>query len=103
MSRLQRIESFLDQGIVLLHLDIIDESRGHNVPDGSESHFKVVIVSTSFYGLNLVQRHQRVYKILEDEMSNDIHALAMHTFVPEEWAKKDSKVQSSPDCLGGES
>lgn len=83
--------------------EITNESSSHAVPKNSESHFKVVIVSKSFYDLNLVQRHQRVYKILEDEMSNDIHALAMHTFIPEEWAKKGPKVQSSPNCLGGES
>ena len=83
--------------------EITNESSSHAVPKNSESHFKVVIVSKSFYDLNLVQRHQRVYKILEDEMSNNVHALAMRTFIPEEWAKKGSKVQSSPSCLGGES
>ena len=31
-------------------LEVINESHQHNVPEGSESHFKVVIVSQQFIG-----------------------------------------------------
>ena len=30
----------------------------HNVPPGSESHFKVIIISDDFVGQSLVKRHQ---------------------------------------------
>ena len=36
----------------------------HNVPPGSESHFKVTLVSDKFDGLRLVKRHQEVYGLL---------------------------------------
>ena len=32
------------------HLDVINESSGHNVPKWSETHFKVVVVSDVFAG-----------------------------------------------------
>ena len=37
------------------HLDIINESYMHNVPRGSETHFKVIVVSDKFESLSLLQ------------------------------------------------
>lgn len=31
-------------------LEVINESNNHNVPPGSESHFKVIVVSNAFQG-----------------------------------------------------
>ena len=98
MSRLQRIESFLDQGIVLLHLDIIDESRGHNVPDGSESHFKVVAVSGEFEGLSRINRHRRINSLLQSEFDSGMHALAIPAFTESEWKVRFGAAPLSPPC-----
>ena len=81
-------------------LEIVNESGMHNVPEGSESHFKVIIVTDMFAGLRLVQRQQRVYQVLADELSGGIHALTMQTLTLVEW--KASPIQlTSPECLGG--
>lgn len=82
------------------YLDVINESASHNVPDGSESHFKVVLVSESFEGQSAVKRHQCVYSVLAAELQAGVHALALHTYLPLEWGKKKS-VPKSPDCMGG--
>jgi len=87
------------------HLEVINESHMHNVPEGSESHFKVVIVCDDFKDKMLIARHRMVNKVLEDELSKDreaggIHALALHTLTMEEWFEK-GKVPDSPQCLGG--
>ena len=73
----------------------------HNVPPGSESHFKVVVISDEFTGQRLLQRHQRVNQILADELANDIHALSIQALTPEEWDKKGGEIMPSPKCLGG--
>ena len=69
------------------HLEIENESSGHGgYFPGKESHFKATIVSTHFAGLRLVQRHQKVYGLLDDLLSpGKIHALAIHAYTPEEW------------------
>ena len=85
MTRLQRIESSLDQGIVLLHLDVFDESDGHNVPDGSESHFKVVAVSVEFEGMSRINRHRQINNLLQSEFDSGMHALAIHAYTESEW------------------
>ena len=43
------------------HLEVVNESSGHGgYFPGKESHFKVIVVSESFEGLRLVQRHQKI-------------------------------------------
>lgn len=88
------------------HLEVINESYMHNVPEGSESHFKVVIVSNDFSDKMLIARHRLVIKVLGDELNKEqadggIHALALHTMTMEEWFKK-GKAPESPECLGGD-
>ena len=71
----EKIEKKLNSGIDTLFLEVINESPNHNVPDGAESHFKIVIVSDEFKDLRAVQRHQLIYKVLKEEMKL-IHAIA---------------------------
>lgn len=72
----------------------------HNVPPGSESHFKVTLVSDLFAGLRLVKRHQEVYRILQPLMGSPIHALALHTYTESEWSERNGS-PDSPNCMGG--
>ena len=96
----QTITSKLEQALSPQHLEIINESHMHNVPDGSESHFKVIIVSDVFKDKMLVARHRLVNKALEQELKGAIHALALHTLTMEEWFER-GKVAESPPCEGG--
>jgi len=90
----------LEQAFSPDHLQVINESASHNVPEGSESHFKVVLVSQSFECQSAVKRHQSVYAVLAAELQSGVHALALHTYLPVEWEKRQS-APISPDCLGG--
>ncbi len=83
------------------HLQVVNESGNHNVPDGSESHFKVVLVSDDFEGERLLQRHKRVNRVLAEELENQIHALALHTYTASEWQEKQGGEPMSPPCKGG--
>jgi len=96
-----QIEQKLKNGLALSHVEITNESHMHNVPAGSESHFKLVLVASEFNGLSLVKRHQLIYKILADELQNGVHALALHTNTAEEWQKKQQTAPDSPLCHGG--
>jgi acid stress-induced BolA-like protein IbaG/YrbA len=49
-------------------------------------HFEAVVVSSAFAGKRAVQRHQLVYATLGAALGNDIHALALKVFTPEEFA-----------------
>ena len=79
------------------HLDVQDESHMHS--RGQETHYKAVIVSPAFAGLNSVKRHQKVYAAL-GELMGQFHALALHTYTPEEWMQQGI-APDSPTCRGG--
>ncbi|HHC72491.1 MAG TPA: BolA family transcriptional regulator [Thiotrichales bacterium] len=51
------------------------------------AHFEAVVISPEFAGKSVVQQHQLVYRTLGDRMQTGvIHALALKTVTPEEWA-----------------
>jgi len=52
---------------------------------GDGQHFQAVIVSEAFRGKSRVQQHQLVYRALGERMREEIHALSMRTFTPEDW------------------
>ncbi|CAN7570200.1 BolA family transcriptional regulator [Pseudomonas sp. LjRoot71] len=79
------------------HLDVLDESHMHS--RGLETHYKAVIVSELFVGLNAVKRHQKAYAAV-GELMGQIHALALHTYTPDEWAQQ-GVAPASPTCKGG--
>ena len=95
------LKTRLEQAFAPTTLQVINESDRHNVPPGSESHFKVVIVSDGFEGARKVQRHQRIYAEVNDLLAGPIHALALHTYTTTEWQERGGPPQS-PNCLGGE-
>jgi BolA protein len=101
MSVQTEIEAKLTAALHPSHLEVINESSNHNVPPGSESHFKVVIVSQAFDGKMLVARHRMINEILADELQHKIHALALHTYTPTEWDEISGQAPVSPPCLGG--
>jgi BolA protein len=96
MSKLAQLQTAL-AALDPLHLEVLDESHMHS--RGLETHYKAVIVSPVFAGLNAVKRHQKVYASLGELMSQ-VHALALHTYTPEEWAQQGA-APASPTCKGG--
>lgn len=98
MSLEKQLEEKLTAAFAPQHIEVQCESHMHNVPAGSEMHFRVLLVTDAFAELRKIQRHQRVYAVLAEEMAGPIHALALHTFTPQEWA---GQAPQSPGCLGG--
>jgi acid stress-induced BolA-like protein IbaG/YrbA len=49
-------------------------------------HFEAVVVAPAFSGKRAVQRHQLVYATLGERMGNEIHALALQVFTPDEFS-----------------
>jgi len=97
----QQIEQQLQSRFSPVFREVINESYLHSVPPDSETHFRVVIVSSSFEECSRVARHQQVYAVLALQLAGPVHALALHTYTPAEWEAREQAVQASPDCLGG--
>ena len=76
------IKNYISSSLECLYLDV--EGDGH--------HFKATIVSPVFIGKKTIQRHRIVYTALGYRMKEEIHALSMKTFTPEEY-------QRTKDCV----
>ncbi|MCB1700746.1 MAG: BolA/IbaG family iron-sulfur metabolism protein [Pseudomonadales bacterium] len=95
------IEGQLVQHFAPSFLDVANESHMHSVPENSETHFKVVLVSNRFDGLRKVARHQQVYAALASQLEGPVHALALHAYTPAEWRTRQQAAPASPQCHGG--
>ncbi len=72
------IEESIRSGLAVTHIEVT----------GDGAHFEAVVVSPSFAGLPRVRQHQLVYAALGGRMRDEIHALSMKTYSPEEWASR---------------
>lgn len=82
----------LTQSLSPIHLEVRDDSHKHQGHPGVEkaenTHFYIVVVSKHFKNMSRIARQKHIFKILEKEMSTQIHALSMTLFTPEEWKGK---------------
>jgi BolA protein len=100
MSIQDTIQAKLSEALQPSTLEVANESHMH-AGSATESHFNITAVSATFTDLNLVRRHQAVYKLLQNELAEGVHALAMHLYTEKEWEQRQGSSPTSPDCAGG--
>ena len=84
------------------HLELVNESYKHNVPSGSESHFKVLVVSSAFEGRSLLDRHRLVNDAVRGaDAALPVHALSIQAKTPAQW-EAGAAMHSTPNCKGGD-
>jgi BolA protein len=98
MLRAAKIEMNLKTGLQCYYLEIENESHKHAVPEGSESHFKVLVVSNQFEGQSQVQRQRTVYTLLAEEMKTGVHALSLRCLTQNEYQMNKASGFVSPKC-----
>lgn len=101
MTMQSQLERKLSESLNPMHLEVINESYMHNVPEGSESHFKVVVVTEAFENQSRVRRHRSVNDAVARELKAGIHALSINAMTPAEWFDRGGEATKSPPCLGG--
>jgi BolA protein len=68
-------------------LELADDSAlhaGHEGAKGGGGHYRLTIVSEQFSGKNTVARHRMIYAALGPMMQQQIHALAIRAYAPDE-------------------
>jgi len=85
-----KIEERMQQRLAALmpeSLEILDESAQHVGHAGAQSgggHYQLIIVSRLFSAKALPARHRMVYQALGSMMQQEIHALAIKAYAPDE-------------------
>ena len=98
MTTVEKIEALLREGLAPLHLEIRDESARHAGHAGAAAgggHYRVLVVSESFEGKTLLERHRTVNRLLEGLVGGEIHALGLITRSASEWSSAGSEGESS--------
>jgi BolA-like protein 1 len=101
MTKQESIRTKLAGALNPVQLDVENESGMHSVPAGSETHFKVLVVSDAFRGMSLVERHRRINDLVREDFRVGLHALSIRAMTPEEWERQGGAGFRSPPCLGG--
>lgn len=85
-SRVERIRAVVQDALHPVLLEIHDDSAAHigHAGGGGKGHYKLVIVSESFCGKSLLERHRLVHEVLAGLIESDIHALVLSTKAPDE-------------------
>lgn len=92
------IETKLREAFQPDYLEVRDDSHQHRSGAGAQSHFRVTLVSRHFQGQRLLLRHKAVNHVLAQELAGPVHALALHVYVPEEWADTE-RAPEPPPCM----
>lgn len=97
MSRKQRLYDALSTELKPVVLDIIDESHTHQ-RQGTETHFKITVVSEHFCTVSLINRHRMINALAATELTTGLHALSLHLYTPDEWARRGTAAPETPPC-----
>ena len=89
-DKIRHLEARLTEALQPQSVHIDDDSAAHAGHAGAAagSHYTVTIVAACFAGKARVARHRLVYDALAEEMRRGVHALAIQTYTPQEFAKQ---------------
>ena len=77
----QEIKEMIERGLPGALVEVRDYTGGGD-------HFEALVVSPSFEGKGLIERHQLVYKALGDAMRVQVHALTLKTLTPAQYQNR---------------
>ena len=83
----EKISNLLSSNLNIHHLDIVDESGGHqnHKKDSPGGHYRILLISDDFIRLDLISRHKKIYGTLDDMMKTEIHAISMKLMTVDEF------------------
>ncbi|MBO4225527.1 BolA family transcriptional regulator [Bradyrhizobium neotropicale] len=76
-------EAFLPESLEVQDESHLHEGHAGHRP-GGETHFRVYIVSQAFEGKSRIERHRMINAALAQELTDGVHALAIHAQAPAE-------------------
>lgn len=96
------IRSKIEKAFEPSFFEIENESSKHHRPPGSETHFRLLIVSNKFNGVSRVERQRQVANLFDEERAAGLHALSQRVYTEEEWSKAQGNTDlATPTCHNG--
>ena len=57
--------------------------------NGNQDHFSVIVISSVFKGISIINQHKMIYSALESMVTKEIHALQIKTLTWDQWKKRN--------------
>ena len=86
MNRIEQMQTLLSS-LQPSKIEIVDDSHKHAGHEGARSgggHYTLYIVAAQFTGKPTLSRHRMIYSALGEMMKQDIHALNIQAYTPQE-------------------
>ncbi|WP_343183451.1 BolA family protein [Buchnera aphidicola] len=93
------IKKIIKKKIKIKYIKIYNTSHIHKKFQNNNSHFKIIIVSNYFKKINILKRHQIIYKILFSKFKKKIYGIEMFIYTKKEWKNKNNKTFISTKCI----
>ena len=77
----EAVKTLIDEGLPGADVKIFSDDN---------THYAALVVSEAFAGKRPLARHQLVYQCLGKLMGNEIHAMSIRAFTPDEWREKEA-------------
>ena len=79
----------LTEELNIYHLDIVDDSQKHinHHKTSGGGNYTIKIVSDVFNKMKLIDRHKLIYKILDNMIGKEIHAISIKAYSIIEYEK----------------
>ena len=77
----EEIKALIENGI---------EGASARIFTEDNTHYAALVISAAFAGKRSIARHQLVYGCLGALMGNEIHAMSIRAYTPDEWAEQQA-------------
>jgi len=75
----EAVKTLIEQGMPGARVEVTGDGR----------HFEALVLSDSFAGKTLLQRHRMVMASVHEHIrSDDLHALSIKAYTPQEWERR---------------
>ena len=75
----EEIKNKIEKQLPNSKVKVYDTSQGHEEHNSSGAHIALEVTYEGFKGKTLIEQHQMINKILEEELEEKIHALQIKT------------------------
>ena len=74
-----QIKQKIEQHLPGAKVTVIDQSAAHQGHGASGAHLEMEVIYPGFASRTMLEQHQTIYKILDQELKQQIHALKLTT------------------------
>jgi len=74
-----------------INIDDFTQQHRNHTQSNNGGHFKLTVVSDDFINISLIERHKKIYSIVNKMLKKEIHALSIQAYSETEFTQVSNK------------